>query len=485
MKPLFPYKYLILILIITLSISCKKNETPASSENNTPIKTDVGTPIGNPSAAVIGKSGGTLNSTDGNISVVIPTDALSESKTISIQPITNTAPLGMGLTYELLPEGTTFSKPVTLTFHYTQELLGDSIDDFLWIVTQANDGSWNAMLKSVVDKVNKTVTIQTTHFSRWTLGKFIDLSLSPSSVLLKKGQSVKLKVNGFVREKSVSDNDDLAPLIPITSDADDLTPLTPINPLESRLMDFRIKQWTLNGVAAPVSNENGKLSVTQNSATYTAPNKKPTTNPVAVTVQIETNNKAGKMAKFLLTSSIHIIEEDFYLSLKIDGVSYDYFQYGFNGAIYDDPNNFSTVSCRIEDVGLTVTAAYIENGKQKYSFMYKISKPGVGSHTLTTIKDGGTEYMDFTNGSGASYVLPYVSRKINPQTNTCEQNDYVGLVNVTLLKYNAIKPTMLNPANFELSGSISGNLYESPGFSECKEATAHSITGEFSLVLVK
>ena len=111
----------------------------------------------------------------------------------------------------LQPEGLTFAKPVELKFHYDGQLLKNTPEDFLWIVTQAGDGSWNAMLKSVVDTGAKTVTIKTAHFSDWALGRFIDLSLNPSSSTLSKGQSVTLIVAGFVRDNTLQEDDELGP----------------------------------------------------------------------------------------------------------------------------------------------------------------------------------------------------------------------------------------------------------------------------------
>ncbi|MEZ5173490.1 MAG: hypothetical protein R2850_08280 [Bacteroidia bacterium] len=62
---------------------------------------------------------------------------------ISIQPITNTAPLGIANAYRLGPEGTTFSVPVTLSFNYLDEDINSFPEELLWIVTQKSDaGYW-------------------------------------------------------------------------------------------------------------------------------------------------------------------------------------------------------------------------------------------------------------------------------------------------------------------------------------------------------
>jgi len=70
------------------------------------------------------------------------------------------------------PEGTTFSAPVTLTLPYDPNLLAsmgineDNLKVYYWNATLQD---WQAM-PSVVDKVNKTVNAQTTHFSNYQVG---------------------------------------------------------------------------------------------------------------------------------------------------------------------------------------------------------------------------------------------------------------------------------------------------------------------------
>src|SRR5688572_14102270 len=121
-------KYLLLLpFLFILSDSCKKNDS-----DNTPspdIKhaiTPVGDPVGNPVTKTIGTAGGSLNSN---------TD-------ITIQPVTNTSPGGKGLAYNLLPDGTKFNKPATITFNYTNEDLPDNLPFFINIAYQDQTGAW-------------------------------------------------------------------------------------------------------------------------------------------------------------------------------------------------------------------------------------------------------------------------------------------------------------------------------------------------------
>jgi hypothetical protein len=65
---------------------------------------------------------------------------------------------------------TEFNQPVTITIHYSDADLGDISEDSLqifWYNTAT--GAWEAVTPCTVDKVNNTVTFQTTHFSQFAI----------------------------------------------------------------------------------------------------------------------------------------------------------------------------------------------------------------------------------------------------------------------------------------------------------------------------
>jgi hypothetical protein len=464
-----------------MMISCDKSSTPEPQGNN-PVITSVGTPSGELNSTSIGASGGTISSTDGNLTVIIPTGALTSAAEISIQPISNEAPLGLGSGYRLEPEGKIFNKPVQLVFHYTEQLLNETPANFLWIVSQAADGSWNAMLKSVVNTDSKTVTIETTHFSDWALGKFIELSLNPPLKTVQKGKTVQLELDGFSRDKEIQDDDELAPLVPITGDIDGLTPLTPIPPVESRLMSFKIKKWTLNGTAAPVTTVNGSLSASGNSATYTAPNEKPSVNPEAVSVEVETIDKAGAKSKFVLTSNITVIT-DYNVSLKIDGKSYEYIQYGFTTSTPPDPENFSMVLGSLADGRFELLASIVstkDGGKDVLELSF--DNPSLTTRSLIGSNYKGNDVLTFEPLQGnSSYELDYTKRTPGSD-NSCDRTYLCGNASVTLTTY----PVSNKTGYFsEVGGYFSGTIYEDKsGYdNNCISSDAHTIEGEF-LVMV-
>lgn len=467
----------LLIFSLLLLCNCNKEEDYTNKQNTKAFVTEVGTPVGSESFVSVGASGGTIISPDGLLTVTIPSQALESETKISIQPLSNEAPLGLGSGYRLQPEGTKFSKPIQLVFHYSDALLDGTAADFLWIVTQAADGSWNALLKSVVDKYAKTVTVETTHFSDWALGKFIDFTLNPSSKTIKKGESVQLQLSGFSKDKALDDNDELAPLVPITGDGNGLTPLTTIPPIESRLMDFKVKQWTMNGAAAPVSNNNGSLSASGTNATYTAPNKRPDTNPVAVTVQLEGNNKEGAKATYMVTSSISVVETGYYLFLKVDGVPYEYYQYGFNGAIPPDPNNLSMANCGVDGGILTLVGTTVTNGSDlKDGFALEFKNPSETTRRLSGYNEDGPDDMAFTLGY-SGYSIDYEKRTFNAATQICDWESKCGDIYVTISTYST--------SDKEVWGNFSGKLYEvkETNSEQCKTDIEHTVQGMFRLVI--
>jgi hypothetical protein len=473
MKTLIRFRHLIMamLLIASLTISCKKSDSPSVTQDNGPVITNIGTPTGVVSDALIGPSGGTLHSADGNLTVTIPADALSSATTISIQPVTKEAPLGLGFGYQLLPEGISFAKPVELTFHYDEQLLQQSPEDFLWIVTQAGDGSWNAMLKSALDKNAKTVTITTTHFSVWSLGRFIDLTLNPASSTIQKGHSLQLRVTGFRGDK-VKEEDDLAPLAYSKDDGIDvLTPLTPIPPpippYASRLVEFKIKQWTMNGVVAPVSNSHGSLNASGKGATYTAPDQTPANNPVAVSVQLEAKNKLGSSATFLVTSNITVVDYEFYLLVKIDGQEFKYFQ--------SDSSFYTLINCFVDEDHFQIIAEVETASSYINIFTLAFSNPSVTTRILNG-PTGANENLSFWPLPELEYTLNYEHRELNADS-ACVRKDQYGNATATLTEYTGTGSIA--------RGSFSGTLNEDNTQlnAQCKMPIAHSIEGEFRLMV--
>src|ERR1035438_354521 len=101
-----------IILCLVLLAACKKsNVSGGSGGTNIPYITPIGDTAGALVSASIGPTGGSLTSSDGRVQLMIPAGALSQTTTISIQPIINLCPGGIGLAYDLQPNGTKFAVP--------------------------------------------------------------------------------------------------------------------------------------------------------------------------------------------------------------------------------------------------------------------------------------------------------------------------------------------------------------------------------------
>jgi hypothetical protein len=235
--------------------------------------TQIGNPVGERTTKTIGPDGGVLTSADKNLRMAIPAGAVSTATDFSIQPIENHAPNGLGVAYRLLPEGTHFEKPVTLTFTYTDSLLTGSTTECLFIAYQGADRIWKAQ-----------------EVSDWSL--FASFRLSVAKNFIDPNQSTTLAV------KEVYFG--LANLI----NGSDVHVVT-----TSR----KVTSWTLagEGLLAP----NGAV------ATYTAPSEAPAMNPVTVSAEI--NNlvtNRGKKGKVMVLAPITIGGE--FMDLIFGGVSY-------------------------------------------------------------------------------------------------------------------------------------------------------------------
>ena len=150
-----------------LMSSCSKDnnivtEPPGGS---TETKTPVGLPIGTAITKTIGTTGGEIYSNDGRIKVIIPAGALDAPKEFNIQAISNELPEGIGQAYRLGPHGSQFSKPVTVLFNYMPADTMDTRAEFLDIAYQDEQGTWQMMTNTVLNKTQHSIAVATSHFS--------------------------------------------------------------------------------------------------------------------------------------------------------------------------------------------------------------------------------------------------------------------------------------------------------------------------------
>ena len=305
-----PFHVLIVIILCHLLYSCKKETGGNNPPAIEPIATDRGNASGTPSSKMIGASGGELISPDGKLRVIVSPGTVASNTEFRIQPITNTLFDGDAdrLAYRLQPEATTFSKPVKLEFSYTNADLERTIEDVMTVAWQQPDGSWK-IEPTQLDKATKTLVVETSHFSDWTVTGGFELRVQKE--VLRPGEKSKLTV------VTATGNDLLAHLT--VSSADDAT-LTALG-----------KWKIIEGDGTLEAKPSGPKGFVYE-ATYSAPATVSGLMSVVVTMEVEGFNRikdpsapggmrrTGKMILFG-----RMIVSDNYLIGTLDGVPFGFF----------------------------------------------------------------------------------------------------------------------------------------------------------------
>lgn len=182
--------------------ACKKNTTEPSTTTN-PISTERGLPQGEPIEKVIGASGGTLESPDKRIRIMIPPGAVGADTKFTIQPVTKTLEAATGTVYRLGPDETTFQKDITLTFNYGDEEISGAVEDDLYLSYQDNRGVWTRVVMTNIDKNKRILTATTRHFSDWAVERifYID-NIKKKTMLQAKEEAGLIVFWGDTNEKN-------------------------------------------------------------------------------------------------------------------------------------------------------------------------------------------------------------------------------------------------------------------------------------------
>ena len=313
LRKLYPVLSVTLLCCLGLLSACKK-ESPASppiTETVTPYPTSVGKPVGNAQMKNIGTAGGSVTSPDGRITLTIPAGALAANTPITIQPIENTTPLGIGLSYDFLPNGQQFAKPVTVTLHYNNEELAGTAPELLELGYQDNQNIWKGTGTMTVNKTAQTVSATIKHFSRWSF--YATFKMLPEQKTILVNQTALLQVMK----------------LPYTEDPDPNNIEEMLHTLgEPQLVAAdKVSGWLVNGATTAQGNSNGWLTGNAGNANqYHAPAAIPANNPVTVSAELNT----GK-GSITLLSRIYVQKEA-------------YFEFSCNGQSFKDLDGTVTAS---------------------------------------------------------------------------------------------------------------------------------------------
>jgi len=262
--------------------------------------TPFGKPIGDSVIKKVDPSGATIKSADGNMEIIFPPAALDQQTMIGIQPIHNQITDGDDGAYQLEPSGIEFKKPVQLIFHYTG---GNENADLKSIGWQDDAGQWHRVKKIVVDTIGKTISCQTSHFSRWA--RFDKIYLSPAYASVKVNKSLALHILSLEDLRDRLGDELSAASESSTASKDDDLLATP------HPQHYFSGDWTVNGIVTG-NGEVGTVTKEGNrDAIYKAPGVVPSGNPVAASVQIYSDQQNKKL---LLTSNITVIGDQYHLT---------------------------------------------------------------------------------------------------------------------------------------------------------------------------
>lgn len=269
----------------------------------TSTPTPVGKPIGLPSTKIIGPAGGTLVTPDGKLSLTFPVGAVTKETAITVQPVENTAPNGVGIGYHISPDNLTFEQPITFDYSYQdKELIGSAIDA-MGLAVQADDKTWKLAEPVTVSKPQKKVTARVKKARWWALVTQYRLLPEKDTVLVTESRDIKLM---HLRAGNWPDWTKKPTPKPGDSPDDLLAPL--VDPEE--MANRAIVGLDLNGVSwsgvPPQDQTWGSVSWSQTDSRilYVAPGKKPATkNPVVISVEIMNPTSS---AKLMLAGEVYI-----------------------------------------------------------------------------------------------------------------------------------------------------------------------------------
>lgn len=353
-----------LFLFVFFIVSCAKNDVGVVTPGKTPVgvPTDVGAPTGEPVVQeTIGAEGGSITSADGRITISIPAGAVTSAQQFSVRPITNKNPLAIGDAFRIEPHGYQFNKPVSIQFSYDDEAIRKTIPEALGIAFQDSNGVWQAQGGVVLNKVQRTIKINTSHFSDWSL--FETFYLTASAPVVNTGGSVQLEVSTI---------EDL--VVPLTEGAQ-----VPMGKRVTMAAKY-ITEWKLAGA--------GGLQADGPNAVYKAPGTVPSApNPVAVSVGVDLNTGDT----YLLVAHIEIVSDDGEIEVQVAG----------NGAVK------KTASVAVKQGGYYHIGD--SDGDVQGSYVLIMVPDALGTHPFRDPESNEGTYFHYLVTGANNYVCQYVN----------------------------------------------------------------------------
>ena len=153
--------------------------------------------------ATIGSDGGIIVTSDGNITLNIPANALGSNTTIDMSEGTEGDPPGaISSSYSFTPDGLTFNSDVTVSVKYDPALIPKSINETDLQLAYAQNGNWIPLTNSIVDTTNHVISAPTNHFTPYagTCGTYTPYNKNGPALGNLNG--VDVYSNGFPKNDS-------------------------------------------------------------------------------------------------------------------------------------------------------------------------------------------------------------------------------------------------------------------------------------------
>jgi hypothetical protein len=294
------YNHYLMITALVVSsclVACQESEptvdpgTPIELPDGVPgTPTEIGQPDGTLSAKTIGPEGGTITSANGEVKLTIPAGALDQATNISIQPISNKNPNGLGGAFRFAPEGLHFKKPASLTFQYDDRKISSKDQANLGVCYQRSNKVWYDIAGVKVNTTTHEITVPMAHFSDWTAYELAQLEFTSLADnhggRVRCGESLELAAGLMTFDENYPKDSVEKPL--------------------RQPKNLGIN-WAVIG--------SGKIVGKYNGATYTAPALLPAVNPVLITCDLVFPGKKGKV---ILMHEILIVGESYFVA-TVDG----------------------------------------------------------------------------------------------------------------------------------------------------------------------
>jgi hypothetical protein len=422
-------KWILIIPGLALLIStCKKNEDDPEIIEYPPLVTPTGTETGAPSIASIGPGGGSIISPDGKLELIFPGGALNSVTNISVQPVTNNAPGGIGTAYRFGPSGTLLNMPVTIKIHYTDNDISGSLPMFLGLAFQDADQIWYSLRNPDLDTVNKTLSFTSaklfggspapgkgnnvTAANFLDHATFLDLYIEPPSDYLKVTESREFKI--YAIQNHISTNTGSKNIVD-----EDYLPALPRN---HEISPTNVKQWSVNGVKNGNA-EFGTVVPDGTACTYTAPGAVPSANPVNLTADLKLwyrdPETGADFNNLKLTAPIRIYDDRYAYQLKVS-FKVDDWPAQFTWTLTDE------ATMNIDVIGSIVLITGIQNKDGVVSPAEQNNGGGIVNCTGTWLQ--GESKSGYINISGVTGELSF-----NQATETI-------MLDLTLTSSNATTP---------------------------------------------